>query len=77
MQPRRNPLVASILAVVAHIGALKAGIQPGLVPAHQLKLDGVWKGPNYYPRSQFNGSAKVRRAAQKRRNVLRNRRAHR
>jgi hypothetical protein len=79
VQPRRHhPLVATLLGVVAAVASVRAGIRPGLLKASEIGLDRVWKGPRTYPIGRGgNGSARVKRAALKARNVQRNRRAHR
>ncbi len=74
-----NPLARAMLAVVAMVGAARAGIQPGLLRADELRIDGMWKPPASYPRftNTGNGSRRVKRVALKRRNVRRNHLAHR
>lgn len=78
MQRTRHPFVAQMLSIVAAVASVKAGIAPGLLSASEIGLDGIWKGSAWHPAARRgNGSARIRRAALKARNVQRNRRAHR
>lgn len=75
MKQGRHPLVVGLLGAIGLVASIRAGL-PLQVPANQIGIDRVWKGPRTYPwPKRGNGSA--RRAAGKRRNVLQNRRAHR
>lgn len=76
-QPSR--LVAVILSAITFAASARMGVKPGTVPIGEMKLDSFWKARHGYamPRKGLNGSARVKRAAQKARNVARNRRAHR
>lgn len=75
----RHPLVARLLGIVTAVVSARAGIGPvpGLM-ASQLRVDSFWRPGYSRPAAgRSNGSAKVRRAATKKRNQARNRRAHR
>lgn len=73
----RHPLVAGLLAAIGGMAQAFAGLGhvEGLRAA-DLRIDSL-KPRAVYPVSIRNGSARVRRAAVKARNVARNRRAHR
>lgn len=78
----RHPLVGRLLGAIVAVVSARDGVDHaahGVMPS-DLGLDAFWKSRGGYPRGRDdrgNGSARVRRAAQKARNVKRNRRAHR
>lgn len=77
MKQGRHPLVVGLLQAIGVAASIKANL-PMPLPATDIGLDAVWKGPRSYPwPSRGNGSARIRRAALKRRNRAANRRAHR
>lgn len=76
MKPGRNPLVAGLL----HLYGVMASAAIGhAVLAKDVQIESVIRHQGrYHPGAQRRtGIAGVKRAAAKRRNVIRNRRAHR
>ena len=77
MKQGRHPLVVGLLQAIGFAASLRAGL-PLVLNPNEIGVDRVWTGPRTYPLpSRGNGSARVRRAALKRRNRAANRRAHR
>lgn len=72
----RHPLVAGLLEATRGIAQAALGSLPPGLRAIDLRIDSL-KPRAVYPVPRSNGSARVRRAAVKARNVARNRRAHR
>ena len=72
----RHPLVAGLLEAMRGIAQAALGPLPPGLRATDLRIDSL-KPRAVYPVPRSNGSARVRRAAVKARNVARNRRAHR
>lgn len=72
----RHPLVAGLLVAMRGIAQAALGPLPPGLRASDIGIDSL-KPRAVYPVSRSNGSARVRRAAVKARNVARNRRAHR
>lgn len=72
----RHPLVAGLLEAMCGIAQAALGSLPPGLRATDLRIDSL-KPRAVYPVPRSNGSARVRRAAVKARNVARNRRAHR
>ena len=68
---RKSALFASLMAAAANALAFGASTSPSVVQAAQAPAS------RHYVYSGGPGTARVKRAAAKRRNVLRNRRAHR
>lgn len=72
----RHPLVAGLLEAMRGIAQAALGPLPPGLHATDLRIDSL-KPRAVYSVPRSNGSARVRRAAVKARNVARNRRAHR